>query len=113
MKLARDVDDEADPAASMIDDEDAVIVAKWAGKLHDAIGRHGNVRTSSGRERQPARADAAGIHRGETIGDRRSGGKLVGERRSRASAFGRKGAEWRGIFGGSEMRRNSADRLTV
>src|SRR3712207_3874712 len=56
-----DVDDEGHPAALMIDDPNAVIVAERAREAHDAGSRNTDARAAPSGQRQPARADAARV----------------------------------------------------
>src|SRR4029078_8548485 len=74
VELARNIDDQAEPPAAMVDDEDPVIIAQRTGKSHNAIGRHADGHPAISGKGQSARADAAGIHRGKAVGDRRRGG---------------------------------------
>ena len=46
----RDIDDQAGPAAAMVEDQDPVIVAERAGEADEAVGGGADRRSAPGRE---------------------------------------------------------------
>src|SRR5881392_1358193 len=112
MKLARDVDDQAEPAAAMVDDQHAVIVAERTSEPHHPGGRRSDRCSARCRKREAARANAARVDRREPVGDRGGRGKLISEWR-----------QWGGLLGGKrtwwcrllirKLAGDGADRLAI
>ena len=92
MELGNDVDDQAQPSAAMIDDQDTVIVAERTGELDDPGSRSSHGCPSPCRKRHPASADAATVDRREAFGDGGSRRELIGERRVQRRSLRQEGA---------------------
>ena len=106
-----DVHDQAHPASTMIDDEDAVIVAEWARKADRARCRRTDLSSARGLESDATSLHAAFVdvrkpfrdcaRRREIVGERRSLSRaLAGGRTSRGRIVGR---ERGGHGGGSSV----------
>ena len=100
-----DVDDQAHPAAAMVDDQHSVIVAERPGETHGPVRGSDDRRAAPRGEVNAARADAVGVYRAEPFDDRRAAGKLISKRRERRRASGWQTAAGRRVIGGEPTRR--------
>src|SRR5687768_2197802 len=84
-----DVDDQAHPAAAMIDDGDAVIIAKRSGEADDPCRWDDDLGAAAGGEGEAARFDPAWADFAETLDDWGIGWEPIGELRLGPWSLGR------------------------
>src|SRR5579864_6187106 len=99
-----EVDDKADPAAAMIEDQDPVIVAKGPREADNPVGGCADERPPGRSEPGPARTNAALVHGPQPLDRRSIERELIGEGEARLRAGRSEGPRRRRLLGSKKAR---------